>query len=241
MVSIIKIMSKYKSTVFLVNINNDMIVNGDKDRKYLWNRYISLNKYNMDDFITTWTYRNNYEFKLLKDGESTSFQLNIDDLNPEMVSLMKRGDMVENLYESGYRSQGVYFYDGEQLIDQRRDYDDYGSPPHIFKIIEDFPPDYWDNPIVNNHFVNSDDESQFYWHSTSAVSEIDLSDYDIKISDNNDKYIKKEITFEYEGCKYIYLFSGEFDCKKYPKHVVSCSQDDKDKYPDYDYVLRDDS
>ena len=57
---------------------------------------------------------------------------------------LRRGDMVVMESESGYRSQGLYFFDGKQLINQDRSYDDYGTVPEEFRTVEEFPPGYWD-------------------------------------------------------------------------------------------------
>lgn len=59
-----------------------------------------------------------------------------------------RGDIIVNTShpEYGYRSAGMYFFDGTGLIPPDDTYDDYGTVPREFKIVEEFPPGYWDLP-----------------------------------------------------------------------------------------------
>ncbi len=61
--------------------------------------------------------------------------------------------------------------DGKEVIEQNRDWDDYGSPSKEFKIITEFPPGYWDraygeeNNLVVKKWCRIDAKSEFYWHS----------------------------------------------------------------------------
>jgi hypothetical protein len=83
---------------------------------------------------------------------------------PGISEHLKRGDIIENVKVSGYRSCGVSFYDGFQIIGQNmQGPDDYGTPPKEFHLITEFPPEYWDGKLpVNDAFVKA--ESKFYWH-----------------------------------------------------------------------------
>jgi hypothetical protein len=89
---------------------------------------------------------------------------------PGLVEMMDRGDAVEFIDVSGYRSNGVLFFDGKKLIEQYRYFDDYGSPPIEFGVLTEFPPGYYDKPNmrVNNKYVNQKDKSKFYWHSNDG-------------------------------------------------------------------------
>lgn len=98
---------------------------------------------------------------------------------PGFTALMKRGDIIENIDESDYRSSTIYFFDGVNIIQKDTSTDDYGSPPLEFELITEFPPGYWDQPYnsesrlpVNNQFEPG--KSDFYWHSESAWSPINL-------------------------------------------------------------------
>ena len=71
--------------------------------------------------------------------------------HPGITKAMKRGDIIENIDESGYRSQGVYMWDGKRVIHQNHDWDDYGSPSQEFLLLTEFPPGYWDKPYSGKH------------------------------------------------------------------------------------------
>ena len=84
-----------------------------------------------------------------------------------------RGDIIENIDECGYRSGGVYFYDGEKIITQYYDYDAYGTPPYNFKICTEFYPGYWDYGYNDDRLKRINYENQEYdhpyWHSGSST------------------------------------------------------------------------
>jgi hypothetical protein len=181
-------------------------------------------------------------------------EITVDDINqkyPEMINKMKRGDLVENAFESGYRSQGIYGYDGSELVDLETDYDPYGTPPNEFKLIEEFPPGYWDDPIQNNEFEPNID-SQFYWHSEYGLSKINLNNfdcthelatvkeeqYDHSTKSNKMVDIKlNHIKFTHNDKKYLVVTRGESDTKE----IIVCTGGlryvtDSD-IENYDYVL----
>jgi hypothetical protein len=112
----------------------------------------------------------------------TKDQLN--DRYPDFTNKLKRGDMLENIDISGYRSIGVYMWNGKEIIPQNTEYDDYGSPAKEFKVITQFPPDYWSTPRssqanlkVNNSYVGSDCNSGFYWHIDNPPLLVDLNEF----------------------------------------------------------------
>jgi hypothetical protein len=84
---------------------------------------------------------------------------------PGIVKAMKRGDIIENTSESGYRSQGVYMWDGKNVIRQNTSWDDYGSPSTEFKIVTEFLPGYWDSAKLSCVAWDKGAEQEFYWHS----------------------------------------------------------------------------
>lgn len=101
-----------------------------------------------------------------------------------IIEKLRRGDIIEDSDNSGYRSQGVWFWNGNVIVGQHYDFDDYGSPSTEFETLWDFPPDYWHVP--GNHSGNhveelhevfkwSGNDSQFYWHMDSPVICLDDS------------------------------------------------------------------
>lgn len=116
----------------------------------------------------------------------------IEDVYPGITEKVKRGDIFEDVDGSGYRSMGVFFFDGHKTIRQGHYYDDYGYPPDEFKLIIEFPPGYWD---VQNLIVNDDYEkpsrvnrvavgsmildTPFYWHLPNPPSFLYLDELDV--------------------------------------------------------------
>lgn len=228
-----------KATVFMVNINNETTINNDEDRLKLWNRYVRYNKGSSanGDPIGSWILKNNYQFKLIKDGESTTNYITLSDLEAKYKGIsekIKRGDLVENVSESGYRSQGVYCFDGQELIAQETSYDDYGNPSACFKLIKEFPPGYWDDPIPNNDY--EDDESRFYWHCYVGYSEIDLDEFDHTIVKDDENVT--EILIDYNGKKYLIIVQKHNydDVTKCRQILVGCPEGESTR-DGYDYVL----
>jgi hypothetical protein len=95
---------------------------------------------------------------------------------PGILSSLTRGDLVENSDESGYRSQGLWAWDGKKIIELNTNFDDYGSPPEEFKALDQFPPDYWTITISesNHNTISwSGEKQESYWHSTDTPVSID--------------------------------------------------------------------
>lgn len=94
---------------------------------------------------------------------------------PDFRLGLRRGDIIENIKESGYRSDGVYFYDGRSIINLDTDWDDYGSIP--FVVFEEFAPDYWvvsgwgdhrqTDLNIDSRYVQR--ESVFWWHQEDGA------------------------------------------------------------------------
>jgi hypothetical protein len=88
---------------------------------------------------------------------------------------LRKGDIIENIEQSGYRSEGICMYDGEHIIPLNYEADDYGSPSDTFIVFKDFLPDYW-TKIYNDDVIQlniikkyisplmDDIMSSFYWH-----------------------------------------------------------------------------
>lgn len=86
-------------------------------------------------------------------------------INEPLVNTIKRGDLLENSSESGYRSDGLYIFDvvdgNVQICDLADSPDDYGTIPSKFELITQFPnPYYWfdDDECVRENDVISFDE-----------------------------------------------------------------------------------
>lgn len=114
---------------------------------------------------------------------------------PGIKDDLKRGDIIEDIDESGYRSDGVYMYDGSEVISQNYDYDSYGSPSTEFKAITEFPPDYWTKHLNGDHKLNINKkwvgkvyDSQFYWHYEDPPVTLDLSKFEV-VKVSNDYWI----------------------------------------------------
>ena len=233
---------KDKAMVFLVNINNEITIQNEEDMKKAYDRRKSHCKYN-NDYPSQWFFNKFPDHKTFtKIGKKESFSLSIDDIKekyPQMIKMMVKGDLVENIHESGYRSQGVYCFDGEDLVDQCRIYDDYGTPSSCFKLIKEFPPGYWDCPIEYNKF-EFDHYSQFYWHHDQAYNEIDFSEFDYTIKET-EKH--KLVSFEYDDKKYLVFVNKDRDLENYPASWVGNADEYKkdcgeSNFVDHDYYLR---
>ena len=62
---------------------------------------------------------------------------------------LRRGDIIFDTDDCnyGYRSAGMYFFDGVRILPPCSEYDDYGLVPTEFPLIVEFPPGYWDLPL----------------------------------------------------------------------------------------------
>jgi hypothetical protein len=67
---------------------------------------------------------------------------------------ISRGDIIHNEYEGDYRNDGIYFWDGNKVIEQYVKLDEYGSVPPDFCILSEFPPRYWDLEHNTIEFVD---------------------------------------------------------------------------------------
>lgn len=95
--------------------------------------------------------------------EATISKADLKKLKP----FLRRGDLLENVADSGYRSSGVRMYDGKKVVDLCYDYDDYGSVGPEFVVYREFNPCYWDysSMNVNNMLVPDVDSAQSGWHT----------------------------------------------------------------------------
>jgi len=109
---------------------------------------------------------------------------------PELWEQLKYGDLIEDVSESGYRSEGVFVVtktsqsDGENLIKQGLEiaslccdeYDDYGTVPPDFYLITRFPLGYhsYENMVTNNTYALTHSGPESYWHCEPYPAPLDI-------------------------------------------------------------------
>jgi len=140
---------------------------------------------------------------------------------PEFRLYMRRGDIIEDFRVSGYRSNGIYFWNGERIIEQYYEEDDHGTVPEEFVVFDcnpltaesnsNFNPGYWSKPYGNNnnpHTLNVfymydvssvrrtrvGHDSNFYWHMEDAFMKTDST---LIMREIAAKRIHREITTDY--------------------------------------------
>ena len=134
---------------------------------------------------------------------------------------LRRGDIIENIARSGYRSEGICMYDGTHIIPINHDADDYGSPSKTFIIFKDFLPEYWnkafDDDVANLNIItkyidrkNMEKSSNFYWHAdpppTVIYKPIIIQQVKNKYKDVINKATNPVITINFASQNYnIYL------------------------------------
>lgn len=160
--------------------------------------------------------------------------------------LVRQGDIIENLNESGYRSDGRYMLDiidnEIKIISLNYDIDDYGSPNERFTY-PDFPADYWND----NKLKVIGGKPKSYWHSY-------LPPIVINKHINNKKYyacviknieIPWYMTYNYKNNEYI-LFLNWIEEDKIIDSIIEISGDSlmneaydlfrPTKYPSYNNI-----
>jgi len=125
----------------------------------------------------------------------------------------KFGDLVEDYFESGYRTNGLYIIDknaSEDLIisDIAHDFDLYGNIGNNFTLCETFPPGYWTFALEHNY------NGKVYWHGEtheepvskniwSLITETDLIQQTRKIPKWINNY-KEQILINEDICDVKY-------------------------------------
>jgi hypothetical protein len=218
----------YYSLDDLLNLRDNLLKdsddNNERDNKFLLDliRKIYINKLkskNNNAVVHLVSIMSHEDDDSDDDSENSDYYMELVDKYPGIIDMMKRGDIIENVSQSGYRSQGVKFFNGINIIDQNEEIDDYGTVPGEFEIITQFPTGYWDHPdlIINKWYEPKD--SLFYWHSSSAVSPINQTIAPIildRIANNPESIICRDtnnphayshklnfVVFEYNGTKYM--------------------------------------
>jgi hypothetical protein len=108
--------------------------------------------------------------------------LNIYDLEsffPTMSDDIKRGDLISNADESGYRASGVYIFNGQEVQPLSMMYDEHGHVPSDFCIITEFAPGFWqpigfDSCYMNYKGVDENTKPDLYWHAEPEIEFINL-------------------------------------------------------------------
>ena len=230
------------------------------DLEELWQRDLFLKKEalsnNMEQFKT-------YTIECWRTSKFGPYMtpLHISDLQvnyPTIAQLIKRGDIIEDCEESGYRSDGVYFYDGDNIIYRDCSIDMYGSVPKTFKAVSEFPPDYWDEPkYVVDNWLN-EWRQHFNWHSVdSTFSQLNLNEFEWEFCENPESNSKSKL---FDGHVNQYYVKFDYNDKKYAvigfyrigdglrqwlnKNSISVSNiskkvwTDDAVFKDYDYVMQ---
>lgn len=99
------------------------------------------------------------------------------DIRPEQVDVsqllpfLRRGDILETV-QAGYRSVGIFMWDGQHVIDLDDFLDEYGNPSRDFVVYKEFNPFYWELSSMNfnNMLVPTLETFNFYWHSGNLPS-----------------------------------------------------------------------
>jgi hypothetical protein len=149
-----------------------------------------------------------------------------DDINPSFISnhitkkypslwtMMKKGDLVEVVNMSGYRSDGRYYVDEYKRKKTNNlsinslyyGYDDYGSIPKHFSTISNFPIGYFneENIITNNTFVPNTTKSS-YWHSNHHPMFIDTKSLKLDTVKYDDIFVDYILDDEKENYVFAYV------------------------------------
>ena len=115
----------------------------------------------------------------------------------ELIQTMKRGDLIENLSVSGYRSRGRYIVDeiNNKLVavELSTEIDGYGNLPPNFLTITEFPIGYFDEANI----IDVDNKKESDWHSEIQPRFIDCQKLKLDKLDPKDVFvdIEKDITY----------------------------------------------
>lgn len=127
---------------------------------------IHIVHFSIKDIIPNSNYKtfNQYYLDANKEKEAEAFKnLTKYLLSTNQLNDVKRGDLIENANESGYRSDGVYMVDIAddqiQIVGLEHEFDEYGSPNNRFTFPE-FHSDYWNY----DHMQKKDGVPKSQWH-----------------------------------------------------------------------------
>lgn len=82
----------------------------------------------------------------------------INTITPYVKTLddLRRGDIIVLANIPTDRNDGLFIYDGDNILYLDTEPDDYGSVPVQFKVPDEFPIYYWEDIVVHNSFVPFD-------------------------------------------------------------------------------------
>ncbi len=171
----------------------------------------------------------------------------------DLFNKIEKGDFLENIKESGHRSEGLYMFDKNDdgkvtICELETDCDDYGTIPRRFELITQFKnPVYW---MDNSGFINSKKVKTFcsdtypnaYFHNSCVYIPFNkLHDF-VTLATQEDaaKYnvnILNTIKISYEGDiyfvtdEYFYgFYYSRLTGKKYVPHKKSNKSINYEKY-----------
>ncbi len=108
-------------------------------------------------------------------------------LNDSDIDL-RRGDLISTHAEHGYRNQEISIYDGVNIVNLCYDYDDYGCVPEQFKVIQEFPINYWkDDWKISDVRKRGIDHNNIVWFDHNIVKDQCIKNITHKIV-NDGKY-----------------------------------------------------
>lgn len=97
-------------------------------------------------------------------GVCNVFEMSQTDMNT-LKPYLRRGDILENVQTSGYRSTGWYMFDGEQVRELAGDLDEYGGISKDYLVYSEFNPYYWQRDQMNeNNILVPGEKARGYWH-----------------------------------------------------------------------------
>jgi len=141
------------------------------------NTSICLKKHDLDDlwkkYLLLYENRTTYNLESMKDGvfelwksKDHKTPIHITDVKDNyslIYECLKKGDIIEDIAESGFGADGVYLFDGTNIISTDRSSYVYGLIPDVLVLSNLFYPGYWDDPMfVVDEFLNGS-YKKFYW------------------------------------------------------------------------------
>lgn len=149
-----------------------------------------------------------------------NFNIQEDDLTEENLKAiniivkssnldLRRGDLISIKPQHGYRNNDIAIYDGVNVISLENDIDDYGYVPKQFKVIQEFPIQYWsDDPDNLDLTKRGIDHNCIVWFDHNIVKDQCLMNINFRII--NDGKFGAVTQFNYNNkIYYIILHEGE--------------------------------
>ena len=110
-----------------------------------------------------------------KTDENEDGEVDLAVINSNVLNILKcqlrRGDLLEDIAQSGYRSQGLYIYNGEQITQIAYSLDDYGCIGREYVVYREFGPMHWSfGEMSVNDQLCPGESSAACWHSGDLPS-----------------------------------------------------------------------